>query len=607
MSSGSPAVSISRAGTDAAAHPDLLRLVYAGSFHKLHDEPRQAMLDSIFDPRENLTAAQACDLAYERADHLRKRLAIPADIAHDPLRLFAITEWACLLDGTTQAVLSIHYAVCLGSILAHGRERTDLTDHLEALGSMRSVGLYLATELGYGNNVVALETEAVYDHATGEFILRTPRPQAQKFMPNTVPGAFPKLAVVMARLKVAGTDEGVFPFIVRISDRDGPRPGIRVRSLPEKPGLSLDNGLTSFDDVRLPRRALLSGAIGTLRPDGVFEATVRGRQSRFLRAIEPIATGRVVLTAALLACARAAVFVAVRYACQRRTFAPGRQDVPIIEYRSHQRELFGALATAYVMTSLVNETKRQFTAPHKEPGEHRLDDLIAVAKAVATWSASDVIHTCRERCGAQGMFSVNRIADYVGIAQGVVTAEGDNVVILTKAATHLMQRSSGASSAPGQGDLLDPYYLLDLLAHRETSLRNDTSSRFGNRMVHEDTRFDAWNQVVNPVLDFARTHGARISLQWFLRDIETLSEDASVRQALRRLAVLYGLMEIHREAGWFLARGAVTASQVTSLPALIDQTCADILPDAVMLAEGFGITNDVLRTAIADDYVAYFA
>ena len=37
------------------------------------------------------------------------------------------------------------------------------------------------TELGYGNNAVEMETTAIYDDKTKEFIVNTPHPLAQKY------------------------------------------------------------------------------------------------------------------------------------------------------------------------------------------------------------------------------------------------------------------------------------------------------------------------------------------------------------------------------------------------------------------------------------------
>ena len=46
---------------------------------------------------------------------------------------------------------------------------------------MEDIGCFGLTELGYGNNAVEMETTAIYDKDTKEFIVNTPHPLAQKY------------------------------------------------------------------------------------------------------------------------------------------------------------------------------------------------------------------------------------------------------------------------------------------------------------------------------------------------------------------------------------------------------------------------------------------
>ena len=57
------------------------------------------------------------------------------------------------------------------------------------------------TELGYGNNAVEMETTAIYDPKTKEFIVNTPHPLAQKYW-ITNGAVHAKHVVVMAKLIV---------------------------------------------------------------------------------------------------------------------------------------------------------------------------------------------------------------------------------------------------------------------------------------------------------------------------------------------------------------------------------------------------------------------
>ncbi|MGW1496591.1 acyl-CoA dehydrogenase family protein [Streptomyces sp. NPDC002402] len=591
-----------------AFREDLIRLLFDGGFDAHHADLRDLLHDEIFDAHEGLTKDQACQLSYERMRFLHSRhVRSASDIAQNPERLFALGEWAALLDGTTPALIGVHYNLVVGSILQHAQGRDDLDDYLDELETVSSVGVFMVTELGFGTNAASMETEARYDPQSQEFILNTPSAQAQKFMPYTGLTGIPKIAIVLARLKTDDADHGVFPFIVRISDHNGLCPGIRAGKLPEKPGLVLDNGLTWFDHVRIPRRNLLSGTMGHLTAQGDFHSTIADRRTRFLQAIDRVKPGRIYLAGALVACARASVTIAIRYSHHRLTYAPGSTPVPTITYRNHQRGLFSALASTYAMTLLVNRTKRAYAQQDRHSAA-AVNRLISVTKAIATWTATEVFTESRERCGAQGMFAVNRIADYIGMAQGVVTAEGDNTVLLSQAAGELITARAPTPpdpAPPTSASLHDPAFLLSLLTQRERTLQTAARRQLKDGLHQPGaSAFTAWNATINQALDLGRTHGARLALGEILEAADqAINPDAHT--AVRLLATLYGLREVEKHSGWYLAHGALRTEDIDELPMVIDDVCAGILPYSLRLIDGFNLPNSVLRAPIAaNDYLA---
>jgi acyl-CoA oxidase len=590
-----------------AGRAELVRLVFDNRYLEVHEDIRATLFDPVFDPREGLTATEAGLLAYERCRVVHGRLERPLEIVGNPARLFALAEWPPVLDVSVFSLLMVHYNLCLGTVVEHGGGRPDLDDYRRELDNLTSFGPYMATELGYGNNVAALRTEAVYDPSTETLVINTPGPLAQKFMSYSGFRNIPKIAVVLARLKVAGKDHGVFPFLVRISDDRGLCPGIHVAPCPEKPTQGLDNGVTWFDHVRVPQRCLLLGDMGEFTGDGGFR-TFGNPRRRFLRTMSRIVPGRLCVASAAVAAGRASVYIALRYAAQRLTNAPGRNDMPVLAYRSHQLALFGALAKVYAMTFFLNRAKRDYLA-RPEGVSAELNNLISITKAVATGEMTDVVGVCRERCGAQGMFSVNRMADYVSLLQGLVTAEGDNQVLLANTVGQLLAQTeeSPGPPPPGPGDdhLGDPARQLDLLQFRERRLRRIARAALD---AESGTRsyFDAWNDTINTALTIARVRGAGLALECFL-DAVADARHGEVGRALRLLASLYGLGEVQRDAGWYLARGVLSADQVEGLPAALDSLCDRLAPHASLLVDGFQLTPELVRAPIAaDDYVAAY-
>lgn len=589
------------------------RLLYDQEMEPFVGEIQALLRDPRFAYREGASPEEQSRASYERLRLVHERFRLGAgDVYDDPRRLFALHDWLGVADGTLMTLVAIHYSLCMGSILQHGRGRDDLGDYVAELESLRTVGVFLATEHGYGNNVGRLETEAVYDLASREFVIHTPSPRARKFMPNTGLPGVPKLAVVMARLRVGNEDHGVFPFIVRIRDQQGrPCKGVHVQALGDKPVYALDNAITSFDQVRIPERNWLHGPASRLR-DGVFESSVKSRSQRFLQAIDRVQLGRVALTGAAVAVLRSAVFIATRYSMQRKTFAVGKAEVPIIAYRNQQRDLFGALATAYALSFGTRYSQRAYRELDEETREP-VGQVLSILKAVSSYAAMDELVRCRERVGAVGLFNENRIAVYLNQVQGIITAEGDNQLVLLKAAREMMTGlhydlpEATDARTPEARELLDPDFHADLLRFRERCLCMELRESMRKALAEGQESFAAWNDHVNRALDLARARGERVLLEQFQRAVRDARSRES-RSALERLYSLYALRLLERDSGWLLAEGALAAAQVKALPGEIDVLCGAILPDVGALVDAFGISNDWLRCPIAeDDYIAAYA
>ncbi|MGW1544715.1 acyl-CoA dehydrogenase family protein [Streptomyces sp. NPDC002309] len=574
-------------------------LVFDGEYEEIHRDIRTVLFDPAFDPREGLTSVEAGKLTYARSRVLHRELERPRDMLRRPRRLFALAEWAPLLDPALFSVLLVHHNLALGTVLDLGAGRDDIEDHVEELDRLDSFGPYMATELGYGNNVAALRTEAVYSPETESFVLHTPDASAQKFMSATGFTDIPKLAVVLARLKADGKNHGVHAFLVRISDGTKPAEGVYVTSCPEQPTQGVDHALTRFDRVTVPRRNLLHGETGGFSSDGTFQPGGGNLRRLFLQTMSRIQPGRLCVASAAVGAGKASVYTALRYAETRLTSGPGRNNVPVLEYRSHQRDLFPALAKVYATSLLLNHAKREFEA-HPRPASDELNHLISLTKALSTWEMSEVAGICRERCGAQGGFRVNRIAEYGSLLQGLITAEGDNQVLLATTAGQLLtgeDRPLAARPPRAADGVEDPLVQVEMLRHREDSLHRTVRADMAES---EGTYFDAWNGAVNTALDMARTRGVRIALEQLAAAVPALADEED-RAALGVLASLYGLVEIRRDAGWYLAKGLLTAEGVVGLPAALDKLCERLRPHVRRLIEAFRLTPGLLRAPLAYD------
>ncbi|HEV8555487.1 MAG TPA: acyl-CoA dehydrogenase [Actinophytocola sp.] len=577
--------------------------ILSGGRQDVHNDLRKLFAAEVFDNRSGLGAREAAELIYERLRFLAGRLEPARQIVADPYRLCAMHEWAVLTDIGLAVAITVHYNLCLGSILAHGQGRDDLLQIIADLEAVNTVGVFLATELGYGNNLVNLETVASFEAGTGEFVLHTPTARARKFMSGTALPGVAKTGVVLARLVVEGEDRGVFPFLVPIRDVDGMRPGVTSTALPDKPALFTDNAVTSFDEVRLPGSALLvADALPTRNSDSGLATTAR---ERFLKSAERIQIGKLFLATSSAAAARAATTIASRHGHRRRTFAPGHSDVAVVSYRSHQKALLDALSDTYGITLLTNAAKRLCQTWWHEPRSPRraLIQRLAVTKAVVTWTAGQVLIDCRERLGAQGMFSANRIADFVVFNWITVTGEGDNVVVLAKTAREMLELRDYAPPVsqpdhPVGPDLLDPRLWLHLFRERERIRHQRCAARWQDSRTRKSDPLEAWNECVNDALRFGEAHGARLLLEEFVSAASN-TPDPQAKHLLHGLGAIYALRQISQDAAWFVAEKLLTPEQCGALPDTMESCYAELAPMLPLLVEAFDIPDDVLRAPAA--------
>ncbi|WP_063726704.1 acyl-CoA dehydrogenase [Streptomyces sp. RTd22] len=575
----------------------LTEVLFDGRFDDLHRPWTEKLRRDIFRYRDGLSLSERSALAYERLRVVNEGIESVEEFVTATDRLVSLHEWLGMVDGSLTTLATIHYNLFLGSLLRlDPRRAVDLVPFTR----LWRFGTVLITELGYGNNAAELETTAVHQPEADTFVLHTPSAGAQKFMPNTGPAGGRKSGLVAARLIVRGQDCGVFLFLVPLRDERGPLPGIRIRPLSETPGSSVDHAITSFDHVVLERTALLAGDHADLTAEGAFRSAIGSRRGRFLRSIQRVTTGKLCLAAAALSGARAALTIAVRYAHRRHTFAPAsRTGVPLFAYRCNQTRLLGAAAHAYAATFLLREATRHCTG-RDDPGSAEAEVLVAAAKGWITWQARDIAIECRERCGAQGLLSANRIVDLLTPIESTITAEGDNLVIWTKAAADMLTgRGYSPPPAPATrtGPPTDRAQLLDLLVRHELSCLQQARNRLGRA---GDGALDRWNRAVNPALDLVDAYATRRAAEAFLTAVDRVADDAT-RGLLEQVFRLFALQRLAPHAGPLLADGHLTADTVRDLAPAVDRVAAALAPHAPALVEAFAIPDDILQAPIATD------
>ncbi|WP_327320117.1 acyl-CoA dehydrogenase family protein [Streptomyces sp. NBC_01235] len=577
----------------AATARELTRLLFDqdGERERVHAPWRRLIAQDTFRHQPDLTPEQRAAQSYAWLRLVNDTLGDPEALAADPALLTALHEWAAIVDGGggLTTVASIHYNLFLGSLLDHDNSPPrDLAEFT----ALQRTGTFLCTEVDHGNDAPALETTAHLDPETGGFILHTPHPGAAKFMPNTSTLGGPKSAVVAARLLIDGRDQGVFLFLTPLTDHNGPLPHITITPLPLRPNAPVDHCLTSFDHLPLPRQALLQGEHGRLNPDNTLTSVLGNRRKRFLTSIARVTAGKLCMSAAAIGASRAALAIAVQYGNQRHVSGsrPGRR-IPINTHRTHHSRLLEAVATAYAMTLLHRSLTAQWSRRTADDRDH-VERLIALTKAWITWQARTITLEARERCGAQGLLPANHLAGFPEYVEGTITAEGDNLLITTKAAAELLHHPPAAPIAdPGPPHLTNPRYLRNLLAHTEHAFHAQAHSALRHGPAHDPQA--RWNTASTPALQRAHAHTTVRAADTLLATLAHTSHQPT-HQLLTELTTLFLLTHLAPHTGTLLADDHIAPHHVHQLPATIDALTHSLQPHLTTLTDAFDLPPQYL-------------
>ncbi|PPJ36412.1 hypothetical protein C5E45_20405 [Nocardia nova] len=530
---------------------DSLRTVLVGLDGPLHARARDAIRAVHDVPTSELTYIEQYSRTTELLRTLIREMGGSAiEIARDPRLRGVLFEEAAIAAPGLLTVMSGHFNLALGAILASGIDSDYVRDCATDLDTGAAVGVLMLTELA-GTNGANCRTTATWDPSANGFRLatpaigNTPAVEAAKFMPN-VAGQAPKIAVVTARLQFNGRDEGVLPFLLRVRACDGTlAPGVQVRALPDKLGSAMDHGLIMFDPAEclVPREALLGGDWARVSASGEFECTVPWAE-RFARTSGPLGGGRVDLPSGALASACRALAGVVGYAGQRR---PGR--TVMIDRGPVQRDIVTALAAVWA-TSLLGRKVRELRASDATPWSV-LGPMIV--KPLLSGTAYDVLVMCRRRAGAQGILRSNYIPDWIANADGISTAEGDDQIMQVAAGRHYQHLPT--LHLPETPAAL-PWYI-DQLIQREQAIAD------GIRRGNYAAAGPVWGSDT-AAAELAIATGERLAAT-ALHIAATTTSHPGAERLLHSAAAAYALGRIYDRGGWYAAHGQIDRAHANQI------------------------------------------
>lgn len=298
-------------------------------------------------------------------------------------------------------------------------------------------GSYSQTELGHGSNIRGIETTAIFDSETDEFIINSPTLSSTKYWIGAT-GVWATHSIVVAKLVINGKNHGNHLFLTQLRDLDTQQlmPGVEIYEMGPKAFhamLGTDNGALQFHNVRIPRSQMLARNAQVLR-DGTYVKPKNKKHSY----------GSMVTVRALMAEITGwdlvkAVAVAYYYTTFRKQFWKNdkqTEETTVFDYASVRYRLLPLLAQATALIVVGRNIKQAYdayTANYLKTGDFsQLEDFhlqTVGAKVYSTEITGHGIETCRIACGGHGYNAMSGFGRMYGNAINAVTYEGDNYVV----------------------------------------------------------------------------------------------------------------------------------------------------------------------------------
>lgn len=489
----------------------------------------------------------------------------------------------------------------------------------------RVIGAYAQTELGHGSDVQSLETEAVFDEKTKQFVINSPTVSSMKWWPGELAN-IANIAIVYAKTIIKGRKIGVLPFIVQIRDFEThkPMPGVEVGDIGPKMGYSAkENGYLRLDHVRVPVTAIPSRFMEVTAAGDVVQ---KGNPKIIYTAMMKSRTA--LLGAAAISLGKA-VAIATRYSFLRKQFKNDKkEEVPVIQYQLQRYKLFPLLAKSYVIQGATTKILEIVKQCDLEVANGRFENLqethvlLSGGKVYYTWWCINGLNVCMQCCGGHGYSQYSGIPSLIQNFAPNTILEGENTMLSLQVGRHLLKNYRYVTE--GRQEKLHGYCSffkdMDRLLAFNTAFDSDLLSgdnlkalwqravlakvtdtvEAGVEHSANHSMLDTFNKKIGiHVFECAKLFSILFTFDFFNRFVTELkhAETKRVFQDLGRLFIIELTLEC---AGILLPMKILSAEQLRVLQKEFERLLDSLFPDALVLAEGWILDDYTLHSAIAN-------
>ena len=611
--------------------PTKMAAILDGDDAELIQKVKQVISDPAFSytdpnniPRYREKVLEWCRLL---ADQGFGSIAYPQEYGGegDMKKYFSIMETLSYHDLSTVIKFGVQFGLWGMSVYFLGTEKHH-KKYLKDIGSLALPGCFAMTETGHGSNVKGVETQAIYQHDSRSFIINTPNKEAGKeYIGNAA--LHGQMATVFAKLIIDDVDYGVNAFIVPLRNKSGEMvDGVTIEDCGPKMGLNgVDNGKIWFDRVVVSYDSMLD-KYASVDKEGQFQSPITSDNRRFFTMLGTLVGGRIGIPRSGLSASKSGLAIAIKHGNRRRQFGPENgEEVPLLNYRTHQRRLMPLLANAYALHFGLHYLTDRFMA-RKEEDMQEIEALAAGLKAWGTWNTTFTLQECREACGGKGYLSENRIDRLKNDTEIYTTFEGDNTVLMQLVAkgrlsefkkefsdinffgmvqyvsdmakTTLTERNPLIIRNTDSSHLLDQEFHLAAFRYRERSILSSAARRFKHHLDQGMDSFDAFNETQYHMLNVGHAYVERVILEQFIAGIDKV-EDAACRDVLTKLCQLFALTQIEKNKGWYLENDYMSGVKTKAIRKQVNELCWEVRQDAMALVDAFKIPDSCLAAPIA--------